>query len=132
MSMIYPHWDQEYELLEVTSNSFTYKKYYKDQDCNEWSSKLLGHYQKTITVLINDNEIPPQERIFHPYNLKKRGVDLNEIWLNCEYYLEMGFVKIVSEKVDVNPDYDPEFWQQEYDAQAEAIAMAEKEGYHIF
>ena len=132
MSFIYPHWDQNYQLLDVTPNSFTYKKYYKDRECKEWSSKLLGRYQKTITVLINENKIPPEKRILHPYNRKKRGDDLNEIWGNCEYYIEQGHVKILSEEVDKNPDYDPEFWQQEYDAQVKAIALAEAEGYHIF
>lgn len=132
MSFIYPHWDQKYELLDVTPNSFTYNKYYKDKECKEWSSKLLGHYQKTITVLINNNEIPPEKRMFHPYNRKKRGDNLNDIWPNCEDYIKLGYVKILSEEVNENPDYDPEFWQQEYDAQAEAIRLAEKEGYHIF
>ena len=132
MSFIYPHWDQNYQLLDVTPNSFSYTEYYKDRECKEGSSKHLGRYQKTITVLINENKVPPEKRILHPYNLKNRGYGFKDIWPNCEYYIEHGYVKILSEEVNKNPDYDPEFWQQEYDSMAEAIRLSEKEGYHIF
>lgn len=131
MSMIYPHWDSECDILEVTSESFTFRKYYDDPDCTKLSTKLLGRYQKNSKAMIKDN-IPPQELIVHPFNLKKKGVELNDILLNCMHYLELGYAEVVSEEVELNHDYNPEFWQQEYEAQAKAIAMAEKDGYHIF
>ena len=129
MSFIYPHWDQDYVVLNVSLESVTFKEYYDDLKCTKKSTKLLGPYQKTINVVIN-SEIPPEEKMYHPFNVKDR--EDYAIMDNCMHYLEMGFCDIVSEKVDENPDYDPEFWQQEYEAQAKAITLAEKDGYHIF
>ncbi|WP_305556332.1 hypothetical protein [Methanobrevibacter sp. V74] len=40
--------------------------------------------------------------------------------------IELGYVEVVSEKVEVNQDYGPDFCRQEYDAQAKAVAMAER------
>ena len=133
MSMIYPHWDSDCEILNVTPISFSFRRYYEDSECTKISTKLLGKYQKDSKANIKDNdEIPPIERIVHPFNLKKKGLPLNDIKENCVHYLEIGCAEVVSEKIDINPDYDPEFWQQEYEAQAESIAMAEKNGHHIF
>ena len=132
MSFIYPHWDSDREILNVTPNSFTVREYYENQDCNKRSTKLLGEYQKDCKAIINKNKIPPQEFVATPFVLKEKGAYIESILTNGMYYLEKEYAVIVSEKVSVNRDYNPEYWQQEYDAQAKAVAMAEAEGYHIF
>ena len=129
MSFIYPHWDTDYVVLNVSLDSVTFKKYYDDPKCNKKSTKLLGRYQKTVKVIIN-SEIPPEEKMYHPFNMKDR--EDHAIMDNCIHYIDVGCAKIISEDIDINSDYNPEFWQQEYDSMAEAIRLSEKEGYHIF
>ena len=41
-------------------------------------------------------------------------------------------IDMVFQKVVLNPEYNPEYWEQQYDACLAAIAEAEKDGRRIY
>lgn len=130
MSLVFPYWDSENECLDFSKDGFILCDYFVDLECTKSSTKLLGRYKRTVKWKFNPTT--PYEQHIIEYASETNREPINERGGLCEYFINNGVVKLVSENIELNPDYNPVFWQQEYDLQLEAITQAEKEGHRIY
>ena len=143
MSMIFVPGDELNDVLEVSSESFSIARYYDDPECTIRSTTFRGKYRKISKYIINppktlyekwnlhssfgDTQFPPLEKAQIP-----PVKDFNMYITMLERFIDSGKAKLHSQKIDKNPNYDPVYWQQEYEAQCETVAQAEAKGYHIY
>ena len=124
MSLVYVD-DVKYKILDLSLDSFTILEYYKDSECNLQTSRLLGKYQKTINCSIN--KVRGIKRL-HLRNMVESGDKKFEKAYEfdlCHDLLDSGMATVLSEKIEKNPDYDPEHWQELFDKGMEALIEAE-------
>lgn len=118
MSLVFPYWDSEKECLDFSKDGFILCDYFVDLECTKSSTKLLGRYKRTVKWKFNPTTPYEQHIIEYASRIRK---PIKERVGHCEYLITKSVVKLVSENIELNPDYDPVFWQQEYDLQLEAI-----------
>ena len=136
MSMPYIPNDDPGDLLEVTKEGYILRYFYKDSQCTKHSTRFRGEYQKIIKYSFK-NLTPYHKWRIEDY-LNKCGGEIKEIFPVYDYdhdyfgFIDSGEAVLVSERIEKNPEYDPDYWQELYERSLEAIAEAEAEGYRIY
>ena len=136
MSMPYIHNDDDDAVIDSSEDSFTYVRFCSNKDGTDGSSRFRGKYMEVTVYSFKVSGRGPFS-ISHFHDLLRMGNiniarDLKEGVLDDCYDVNLDDIQIVSQKVVENPDYDPEYWQQEYEASLKAISDAEKQGYRIY
>ena len=121
-------------VLEFTMDSFTEKIYYEDPECTIYSGKLRGKYQKTIKGKLHISPYTKYQwlSLFESveYGTLNPQEDIDPSV--CDNFIRIGEATIVYEKIEENPDYNPERWQELYDESVKASIIDEREGYNTF
>ena len=131
MSMPYIPDDDLGELMEFTKKYFVHRIFYDDPDCTWASTRFRGKYQK-VSKYAFENPRPRTKFLLEDVEgLKKPAPTEGELDDGLNDYIENDAV-LVWERIELNPDYDLEHYQKEFESSLEAIAIAEKEGYRLY
>ena len=135
MSMPYIHNDDYDAIIDSSEDSMTYVRFCSNEDGTDDSSRFRGKYMEVTVYSFKVSGT--NWGISHFHNMMKfkdinLARELKEGFLEEWHELNLDDIQIISQKVVENPDYDPEYWQQQYDACLKAISDAEKEGHRIY
>ena len=132
MSMISVPGNEQVTFTDVTENSFTEITYYYTKECDNWTSKFQGKYRKVTKYSLEIKDYP----MFLIITGIPKGVPIPDYILSdfVKYgYYDTGIhtfkanVEVLSEKIELNPDYDLNYYQKEYEAASKDLAEIEKE-----
>ena len=121
MTQIIVYEDVRKEFLEKTENSVIELTYFKDENCKEESTKLLGEYCKKTKYSFKKTRSLYLSRYRDEL---KEDKDLYEI---LEELINARKTEILSVDVVPNTSYDPARWQKLYEKRFKEIIQMEKE-----
>ena len=121
MTQVIVYEDVRKEFLEKTENSVIELTYFKDENCNEESTKLLGKYCKKTKYSFERTRSPYLSRYREGL---KEDEDLYDI---LEELIGARKTKILSVDVVPNTSYNPSRWQKLFDKRFKEIMQMEEE-----
>lgn len=121
MTQVIVYEDVRKEFLEKTENSVIELTYFKDENCKEESTKLLGKYCKKTKYSFE--RIKPLFLTSYRNELKE-DKDVYDI---LEDIIKNRKIEIVSVDVVSNTSYNPARWQKLFDNRFKEIIQMEKE-----
>ena len=121
MTQVIVYEDVRKEFLEKRENSVIELTYFKDENCKEESTKLLGKYCKKTKYSFE--RIKPLFLTSYRNELKE-DKDVYDI---LEDIIKNRKIEIVSVDVVSNTSYNPARWQKLFDNRFKEIIQMEKE-----
>lgn len=121
MTQVIIYEDVRKEFLEKTENSVIELTYFKDENCKEESTKLLGKYCKKTKYSFERTRSPYLSRYREGL---KEDKDLYDI---LEELIGARKTKILSVNVRPNISYNPSRWQELFDKRFKEIMQMEED-----
>lgn len=121
MTQVIVYEDVRKEFLEKTENSVIELTYFKDENCKEESTKLLGKYCKKTKYSFERTRSPYLSRYREGL---KEDKDLYDI---LEELIGARKTKILSVDVRPNTQYNPSRWQELFDKRFKEIIQMEED-----